>query len=231
MIKLDINNNPLSVNAIEELISVATNHRKLDQVSIESSMFRKVNMKWILESADKVTEKLFCALFKLENIKHCYCQVVSLSLSCNDLDTFVCIKLFQVLQQNKFVEQLTFKDEFSLIVNDKSFSHALKKMFAMNTTLKKLQYHSSKKEQCHGYVYEHIAAGISESLSLRSVSVKLSSISGISKLIRGLRNCRLSILEITPDYTCSSSLLTQDDSKSIGFELQQFLASNSTQLI
>jgi hypothetical protein len=228
LVSLDVRNNPLSINAIEELISTAASLRKLNEMSIERNVFRRQSVEWILESTDKVTEKLFCALSNLSILDHCYHQVVNLSLFSDDLDTFVCVKLFQVLQQNKFVEQLIFMDKFSLIANDKSVSHALKRMFAMNTTLKKVQYHSNKNE--HHCIYEHIAAGVSESLSLRRLSVKLCSVSGIPTLMRGLRNCRLHVLEITPDYRYSSSFksLTQDDSKSIGFEFEKFLASNST---
>ena len=228
LVKLDVRNNLLSINAIEELIRLAVNLGRLDKISIEGNIFRKQGEEWTLESTkfNKVTEKLFCALSNLSSLSHCYHQVVDLSLVCNDLDTFVCIKLFQVLQQNKSVEQLTFMDKFSLIANDKSVSHALKKMFAMNTTLQKVQYHGSKNE--HDCVYEHIAAGVSVSVSLRHLSVELCSVSGISKLMRGLRNCRLNVLKITPHYRYSSSLLTQDDSKSIGFEFEQFLANNST---
>ena len=228
LIKLDISNNLLSINAIEELISVAVNLGRLDKISIERNVFRKQDEEWTLESTkfNEVTEKLFCALSNLSSLSHCYHQVVNLSLFCSDLDTFVCVKLFQVLQQNKSVEQLIFTDKFSLIANDKSVSHALKKMFAMNTTLKKVQYHSSKNE--HDCVYEHIAAGVSVSVSLKHLLVELCSVSGISKLMRGLRNCRLNVLEITPHYRCSSLLLAQDDSKSIGFEFEQFLANNST---
>ena len=227
LVKLDVRNNPLSINAIEETIRVAVSHRRLDQISIEGNDFHKQGMKWTLNqgSTNKVTAKLFCALANLSILEHCYHQIVNLSVSCNDLDTFVCIKLFQVLQQNKFVEEITFT---SLTANDMSVSHALKDMFAMNKTFKKLQYHSNKNEVQHDYVYESIGAGISESLSLRSLSVKLSSFSSISKVIRGLRNCRLIILEISPDFSCRSPSLTQDDSISLGNELYQFLASNST---
>ena len=233
LIKLDVSNNLLSINAIEDLISVAVNLGRLDKISIERNyVFRKQDEKWTLESTkfndSEVTEKLFCALSNLSSLSHCYHKVVNLSLfSGSDLDTFICVKLFQVLQQNKSVEQLTFTDKFSLIANDKSVSHALKKMFSMNTTLKKAQYHGSKNE--HDCVYEHIAAGVSVSVSLRHLSVELYSVSGISNLMRGLRNCRLKVLEITPHFNrYSSSLLTQDDSKSIGVEFQQFLANNST---
>jgi Ran GTPase-activating protein (RanGAP) involved in mRNA processing and transport len=230
LVNLDVRYNPLSINAIEELIRVAANLGTLDEISIERNVFRKQGEEWTLVSTKKVllTENLFCALSNLSILGHCYHQVVSLSLFSDDLDTFVCVKLFQVLQQNKSVEQLTFMDKFSLIANDKSVSQALKRMFAMNTTLKKVQYHSNKNE--HHCIYEHIAAGVSESLSLRRLSVKLCSVSGIPTLMRGLRNCRLHVLEITPDYRYSSSFksLTQDDSKSIGFEFEKFLASNST---
>ena len=200
LVKLDVSNNLLSINAIEEFISVAVNLGKLDKLSIERNVFQKQGEKWTLEStkANKVTEKLFCALSNLSSLSHCYHQMVNLSLICNDLDTFVCVKLFQVLQQNKSIEQLTFTDKFSLIASDKSVCHALKKMFAMNTTLKKVQYHGSKNE--HDCVYEHIAAGVSVSVSLRHLSVELCSVSGISKLMRGLRNCRLNVLKITPHF-------------------------------
>ena len=224
---LDVSSNPLAINTIEELIGVAVNHRKLSQLSIENNVFQKQDKGWTLKYFDKVSEKLFCALSYLKVLCHCYQAVIDLSLSSSDLDSFTCTRLFQALQQNRHIKTITFKDTFTPIANDNSVLCALKRMLATNNTMQSLHYRSNKKE--HDCVYEYIAAGISESLSLTELSLRLHSFSGILRLMRGLRNCRLKVLKLSPDFSSKSSLiLTQDDSKLIGFEFEQFLSINCT---
>ena len=224
---LDVSNNPLGIDTIEELLCVVLNHISLNQVSIENNVFHKKNMEWRLQSIEEVTEKLFCALSHHNSLCDSYHDVVKLSLSTNDLDSFVCIRLFQALQQNRCLKSITFNKEFSHIVNDKSVSNALKRMLVTNNTIQSLHYHSSKDQ--HDCVYEDIASGISESLPLREVSLTLCSFSDISRIMKGLRNCRLKVLVLRLEFHYRSKLqLTQSDSELIGIEFEQFLSSNST---
>ena len=227
--ELDVGGNFMwAISTIQSLISVAMAHEQLKQFFVETSTFTKdTKSGWTLQNSANVpvTERLFCSIAQFQQLNSSYSSIDSLSITCDSLDSFICVNLFQTLEQNKHVKTLKLNETFCILARDRAVSLALINMLAYNNTLKNFNLHfssSSDIQMQSDDMYECLATGLSKS-SLREVSLQVYSCSNIASIIRALTSSRVSILKF--GSTMEYSMANSDD---IGSVFEQFLANNSS---
>ena len=225
---LDVTRNSFAISTIQYLINVACNCSKLSQLSIENKTFMRHGVAWTQQNCKIMpTTKLFCAVAHVKQLKHSFNVVTSISFSNmpGPMDSLVCTRLFQTLQQNKYVKGLKLEEEFQVIAANESVISALERMLAINNTLESVHYCSSTVIQPDPHpVCKHLAAGISKSISMTMLSLELQSCADIICILRGLRYCTLKVLQL---QSKSDHTFAQMDYERIGSEFEQFLTRNS----
>ena len=227
--KLDVSNNSLTISNIESFISTVRNHTSLTEFSIEDNQFKKSSTKWTLCKPKNLTPRLLCALSNLEHLHSIDSNVEAFTVTCDDLDSFTFISLFQALQKNKCIKHLKVNGSIQHIAGDKSVACALERMLSGNSTLETLDFHVDSEKEPDS-LYKYLSTGISKNTSLMKLDVKMHSLSGIACLVGGLSSCRLK--EFTFDLTSSrhhsSPSPEEDCSKLVKSALENLLTQSDT---